>query len=352
MKNNRRVVFVLLTGIIVLRGLVSCSGENKQETGSVYTLAVQDTIPESEKIISELNERIAADPDNPNLYHERSFVYLRLGEFDKAMNDVNRCIAIDSTVAGFYFTKAEILFAELKAEEAKEQYEIALQLQPDYWGAELKIGKMYMYLHNWNEAMKHINSALKIEPTIPEAYFMKGEVYEELGDSAKAASSFQTAIEQDPDYYDAYIRLGILYAGARNMLALEYYNSALDLRPESIEALYNKAMFCQENGMYQEALNTYDKILSINRNMEIVYHNKGYVYLVYLEQPEVAIEMLTKALQLNPQYVNAYHNRGLAYEAINEFQKARQDYKKALSIDPQFDLSANALDDLDRRGLH
>lgn len=342
----------VLIYLFALVALASCGGEETATAPAKDTVAKSDTVKdESQAIINELNQKIAADPNNANHYHERAYVYYRMGDFEKALNDVNRCISIDSSVAMYYFTKAEIFMVQYKIESAASFYEIALEKKPDYWEAELKLGRVEMYLKNFNKAIDRINKALKINPAIAEAYFMKGEIYEELHDSAKAASSFQTAIEQNPDYYDAYIRLGVLYSSAKNPLALEYYNTALEIKPNSIEALYHKAMYCQENELTAEALQLYDKTLEQKPDFELAYFNKGYIYLVHLEKFDMAVQMFDEAIRINPRYYNAYHNRGLAYESMGDYKSARRDYKKALEINPAFELSANALDQMDRRGL-
>jgi len=342
-----RLIFILVAAV----SLASCGGENEQTASQKDTIVANDSVDETQQIIAELDGRIANDPNNPNLYHERAFVYYRMADFEKSLNDINRAISIDSSVAMYYFTKAEIFMVQYKIESAKSFYEIALEKKPDYWEAELKLGRIQMYLKEFNKAMEHINKALKINAAIAEAYFMKGEIYEELKDSAKAASSFQTAIEQNPEYYDAYIRLGVLYSGARNPLALEYYNTALEIKPNSMEALYHKAMYCQENELTTEALLLYDQMLQIKPDFELAYFNKGFIYLVYLNNYDMSIAMFDEAIKINPRYYNAYHNRGLANENLKNYRKARDDYKKALEINPAFDLSANALDELDRKGL-
>lgn len=347
---NKILLFPVIT-FLLTASLVSCDGsETPGESGLTDTLTA-DTLDESEKIIEELNKKIAEDPNNPNHYHERAYVYYRLGNFEKALLDADRCILIDSTIPTFHFTKGEIYFAQLKAEEAIENYKTALRQKPDYWEAELRIGRIYMYLKNWPEAMKRINSSLKMQPTSAEAYFMKGEVYEETGDTALAASSFQTATEQDPQYYDAFIRLGLLYAKAKSRLALDYYNTALNLRPNSIEALYNKAIFCQENGMENQALQIYDQIISLKKDFELAYYNKGYIFLIMIGDYQMAAQMFREALKVNPRYIDAYHNLGLSYEGMKDYKKARENFKKALEIDPSYELSANSLDRLDRMGL-
>lgn len=348
----KRNLLIIMACQFVL-ALYSCGGGNTDTPAdqATDTITEADTLGELGGMLKDLDGRISADPNNAALYHERAYIYYRIAAYDKAMNDINRCILIDSTDATFHLTKGEIYFGQYKAEEAKTEYETALRLKPDMADAEENIGKIYMYLKNWELAIDHINASLKINPNNAEAYFMKGEIYEETGDTALAASSFQTATEQDPEYYDAFIRLGILYANAHNPLAIDYYNTAIQLQPNSIEAYYNKAIFCQDHGMVDQALELYDKILSLNKDADLAYYNKGYIYMVYKNDYERAVSMFLTTTKLNPVYKEAFHNLGLSYESLKDYPNARKSYKKALNIDPSYELSANALDRMDRLGL-
>jgi tetratricopeptide (TPR) repeat protein len=174
-----------------------------------------------------------------------------------------------------------------------------------------------------------------------------------MRDSDYASSSFLSAIEQDPNYYDAYIRLGILYSklpkkNKNRALAYDYFNSAIEIRPDFIEGHYDKAMFCQENDMVDEALEEYEKIIAIDPKFESAWHNKGYVYLIYKENYKLAIEFFTKAINIKPTYVGAYHNRALAWLKLGDIQRAKSDFNAALAIDPQYDKSAIELDNIDK----
>lgn len=344
---GKSIITVTVVALLLL--VFSCGGD-KKKTDNKNQVQQKDTSSYvyHEKI---LNERITADVNNAALYNQRALLHLRFGDFQRALNDVTRALHIDSTTLEYTYTKGEIYFGALRLDKAMLEFEKVLSKDKNHWRAHLKMAKIFKYLERFQDAIDHINEALKQDEHLAEAYFLKGSVYELLGDSAKAATSFQTAVEQKADYYDAYISLGLLYGAARNKMALEYYNTALALKPGSLEALYNKAIFQQDNGMLPEAIATYRQILAVKNDFEIAYHNIGYIYLVEFKDFPTAVTKFDSALNINPSYVSAIHNRGLAFEEMKEYKKARADFKMALAINPQYDKSANELDRMDRLGL-
>ena len=62
----------------------------------------------------------------------------------------------------------------------------------------------------------------------------------------------------------------------------------------------------------------------------------------------MAIESFSKCIELKSNYFQAYHNRGFAYEQKKNYVLARQDYQKALQILPNYQLSVDALNRLDK----
>ena len=69
------------------------------------------------------------------------------------------------------------------------------------------------------------------------------------------------------------------------------------------------------------------------RREAVIYNNRG---LAYGEKGdyERAIEALTKAIELNPNYAIAYYNRGLAYGEKGDFDRAIKDYSKTIDLQP------------------
>lgn len=328
-------------------GLNSC-GEKKQTVQKPKTETKDST--NEDQLLTELNKKLVNDPNNASLYHDRSLYFLNHGVYNKAMDDIVRALSIDSMNAEYVYTKGDIFFGALKYEQAMAEFSKCLKLDKTHSLANIKMARLLIYLRQYKESMAHIDLALKSDVNLAEAYFLKGVIFQYMGDSAKAASSFQTAVEQKSDYYDAYITLGLLCAMKHDSAAVQYYESALTLRNNSIEALYNMAIYYQDHGKYNNAFEIYNKILKIQPSTANAYHNKGYIHLVYLNELDKALVQFDSALYVNPKYIEAYHNRGLTYREMKKFKEARADYKMALQLDPQYDLSAKELQDMDKQG--
>lgn len=95
---------------------------------------------------------------------------------------------------------------------------------------------------------------------------------------------------------------------------------------------------------YNEAVNTWNKILSIDKNYPVNYFQKAYA--------EDEIGQLSEALNDMNYYIetlghtddsNAYNNRGWLYEQLNELDNAKQDYQQALKINPENETAKNNL---------
>ncbi|TNE51982.1 MAG: tetratricopeptide repeat protein, partial [Bacteroidetes bacterium] len=68
----------------------------------------------------------------------------------------------------------------------------------------------------------------------------------------------------------------------------------------------------------------YSRALEINPNMEMVYNNRGYAYLLN-GQYQAALEDVNKAIQLNPQYARAYQTRAAVYQQLGQPAKMQAD---------------------------
>lgn len=298
-----------------------------------------------------LEQRILADPNNAALFAERARYHISIDSLQLAENDLRRAMAIDPRAPEWPLQLADLYYARVRILEAEELLEKAAALDTSRVEALLKLSELKLVQRAYKEAMQLANQALRKEVTNAQGYFLKGWIHKEAGDTALAISSFRTAVEQDPDFYDAYISLGLLHASQHDPLALQYYNTAIELRPNSVEALYNKGIYCQEHGLDSLALFCYDRIKEVAPQNAMAYYNAGYVHLTLRGDSRKARTEFNRSIALLPTNANSYYNRGLTYEEQGILDSALLDYQQALRLDPAADLPAEGLSRLQRKGL-
>ena len=293
--------------------------------------------------IEQLNDQVVNDPNNPDLYIQRAKAYSEKGLYQMAIDDIHRALAIDSTVSDFYAELSDIYYQKRDLAAAQTNVEKALQYDEENVEALLRLAELQFIYQNYPAAIENINKALKLDERLYRAYFLKGYVYLESGDTTLARSSFQTATEIKPDFYDAYVVLGNIAAAKGDPLAEQYFNTALQLRPGSSEALYNFGMYFQTNRQPEKALEIYAKLIQTHPDEFLGYYNTGYIYLTAYQDYETAMAYFDTVLMVQPDYVDAVYNKGLSQENLGMTREAEQSYRQALAIDPQYDLAAHGL---------
>jgi tetratricopeptide (TPR) repeat protein len=324
--------------------LAACGSNADRTDGSEDSTVNGETL---DATLAALNQAIVERPNDPQVFADRAKYYREQNNFALALDDFNRALKIDSLNSTLVYERGELYFAFQQFDLARVDYEKCIRITPNSTDCLLKLGEIQIHLRNYMRAIELINTALRENEQLPYAYYMKGRIYKETGDTLLAASSYQTAIEVNPDYYDAYIEIGLLYTAAKSDLAIEYFKTALEIRPKSVEAMYNLAYFYQVTGnkekkRYKQAFDLYDRILDIDPANATAPFNKGFIHLEYLQNYDSAAIYFAEASRLYPGYYQAYYNRGLALESLGKREEALKEYNRSLSIQPDYTPAAIA----------
>lgn len=323
---------ILFSILVFVAFLASCTGDKKKtETKSSETTSVKT--PEE---LKQLNSQLLANPDNADLYNQRANYYFNAKDFAASMADISKAIKLDSSKADYYFTLSNVYFVINQTGKSKAALEKCIKLDDKNTDAMMKLAELYLYVKKYEKSMEYINMALRINKNNAKGYFMKGMNYKELHDTARAISSMQTAVEQDQQYYNAYIQLGLLCAAKHNSLAAQYYKDALKIQPRSTEALYDLGKYFQDEGDWNNALDTYNSLLKIDATYKYAHYNMGVIYFMGIKDNAKAIDQYSQAINIDAKYVEAYYARGVCYKAMNNLIKAVNDFNSCNAINPDF----------------
>jgi tetratricopeptide (TPR) repeat protein len=100
--------------------------------------------------------------------------------------------------------------------------------------------------------------------------------------------------------------------------------------PEEVRVSFEEGMKLLKNEKYEDALETFEKMLDQGENPE-VYYNIGYIKTVK-EDYVAAIEAFRKATKLDRYFAKAYEAMGRAYKALGKKEESAETLKKAAEI--------------------
>ena len=97
-----------------------------------------------------------------------------------------------------------------------------------------------------------------------------------------------------------------------------------------------------EDGHYEEALKEYDLALQADPNHIHALRGKART-LMQLNRNDEALQVFNEAIAHEPDFAGTYANRGILYDRMGQYQKAVEDYERALSMDPELSEGPNWL---------
>lgn len=321
MKHTIRLFLLIFP---LLSVLIGCGGDSPTEEMS------------NADILKVLDAKISKHPKDAELLYDRAKVLLEMNRTNDAISDLARATAINSKEFKYYMLLGDAYFANGDVEHSYSSLQSALELEPESAEAILKLGEIAFYSRDYDRAMENLGKVTAKDPNNRTALFMKGFIYKETGDTSNAIVLLRKVCDLYPDYEPAFEELGILYSVRHNPMAVEYLSTANRLEPTNTNALYALAMYYQDGKKMDQAEEIYKRILDINDNHKLAWHNRGYIQLFTYGDYELAIEYFTRAIQCDSTFIEAWTNRACAYDLLGNKDLARQDFHQALELDHTF----------------
>lgn len=140
-----------------------------------------------------------ADPDSYRIHQLVADLNATKGDDGKAIEEYRAAISLKPSVSNLHYSLGHVLWKDLKVDEAREQFEAELKLNPRHAGALVELGDTYLLEHQPDKALPYLSRGLTLEPGNLAVHRDLGTAYSELGDYRKAVSEFKVAVSSDHD---------------------------------------------------------------------------------------------------------------------------------------------------------
>jgi protein O-GlcNAc transferase len=261
-------------------------------------------------------------------------VHGQLDQYDRAVELIERAIAIDPGAAVAHGNRGIALQALGRFDEAIARYDRAIALGPGDPSIHLNRGVALYELKRPAEALAAYDKAIALKPDYAKAFNNRGNALNDLKRYAEALASYDRAIALRPDDAGTFSNRGASLIGLERFeAALASYDKAIALNPDYTEAFSNRGTALRKLGRQADALASYDTAIELQPDYAEAHSNRGNV-LAELRRFDDALVSHDRAVSFKPDHADAWSNRGNTLFGLKRYDEALSAYDKALAIKP------------------
>lgn len=274
--------------------------------------------------------------DPAQIYHSRARAFVVAGDYDRAIADWDKVIAIAPIALGY---QSRGIAHEQKGlhDLALKDFTQAITLDPKSPTGYYDRGVVYGNLEKDDLAILDYSKVISLDSKFTDAYFNRALAYERQGKHDLAISDLNSVIELMPDHVCGHIRRGMIYYerksydAALNDLSYVLVNHADFERSFALYAI--RALIYEKKGKYDLAIADYDRLVILDPTRSAYFLRAG--ALSDIGKYDRAIADLTQAVKLDPKFLEGYLSRGRLYQEVSKYDLAIADFDHVTLVQPE-----------------
>ena len=279
-----------------------------------------------------LQRAIALLPPTTATYIDLGVVYLRLGDLDRAIGQIEAGLNAPSSIpTPDWDTAIADLREALNKKQNRADARNLLGLMLGREGADS------------SELLAEFREAIRLRPDYAEARDNIGLVLAQADDDEKAIAEFREAIRLRPDYADAHANLGATLMPTDVEQAVVELEKAVSLDPSSVKAQFNlaEAYGSSPSRGPTKQIEQLQKVISIAPTFARAHLSLGKA-LLHDGKVSDAVTELQEAARLDPQSGEAHYQLGLALARSGKQEEAAAQVQKGRELSAADERNQNA----------
>ncbi len=237
---------------------------------------------------------------------------------------------------------ADILASSGSYDQALAEIQTVLKQDPLNIRGLLRAGEYSMMKKDYAGAERILSHAIGDAPRNPELHLSRGRALLHQRKEQEALADFEQVLKLRPDYLEALRLITAVHLGARHFSqAADRIETQMKLIPPGPVPYLLLGQVFETAGDVGRSEASYQQAAKIGAAPE--FHNALAGFYIRKGLLDKAEKQFLEAVRIAPSSYQAHMGLGIVYEALKNFEKAKEHYRKALSLNPKFTPASNNL---------
>ena len=204
------------------------------------------------------------------------------GRLEEALKAFDKAVQLKPDVAELWKNLGNVLLALERPADALLSFQHILTLNPRHWEAAYQSAVLFHQLERLAEAVEHFDLCNRLKPDHALTLRARARSLRDMNRLKEALQDSQRACKLDPGDAGACNGVGDILARLpdRQEEALQWFDRALELEPDFLQALTNKALVLGQLHRAEEAIASYDRLRSLDPGNAEVDISLGQLHLL------------------------------------------------------------------------
>jgi len=288
---------------------------------------ITDAIKHYEKAI-ELN------PDFVEPYSNISYGLQLSNRYDYALEMLDKAIALDSNRRDSWVNKGHVLTALDRKEEARIAATKGLELLGTEIESIKEVAALLIKLEMWEETVHLFETCIELYPDYASGYNMLASAIERTMTPfnrneglKRMLELIDKSVEIDPEFLDGLVnRANILHKLRRTPEAMAVYDSILDRIQDRFDGMNNYGAILQDVHDYEGAIDCCRRAIAIEGKYAEPYYNWGSCLHRQGRLEEARVKYI-EALERNPDHIDSHSALSLLYLTLGRYEEGWKEYE-------------------------
>ncbi len=227
-----------------------------------------------------LARAIAQDP-KPEYLSSLGTALQQQGRHEDALKAFDKAVQIRPDDPELWVNLGNALVAVKRPADALLTYQHALELDPGNWNASYRCGVLFFESGGFEEALPWFDRCDELRPNDAQTLHMRGATLRGLKRFEACLADNMQVHRLDPAHPLHCNNIGdaLLWLGRRDE-ALKWFDKALKLKPDDVDALCNKAVWFRQDHRFAESAAIYERLRLLHPNNAKFERDLAYIQLL------------------------------------------------------------------------